>query len=385
MKPVLILILAAATLHPVAHAQNFEPYVTEILTNNPALKADRAAMRSEVMARVADNRLEATEIGFDYKWSVDNDETKLGLEVSQSFDWPGVYRARRRAAKSAEQALEARIRATERATALEARTLLCALVDANLRCDMLGKIVNNLDSLHNAMHLMLSHGEITELDHRKVTLSEIAMKQQLADAENERSATLGSIAALNGGQLPGGVADLSEYPAATLKPLAHYLAIDNPDAEALKAEAATDVLDAGVERLGLYPGFSLGYAFEREGLEHFHGFSIGLRLPRYSAKPRAEATKWQARAKELQAEQAMRERRTDIAASHKAAESTAKLIKEYKEAFGADYPHLLKRSLDGGQISYIDYFSELNFYLEARLDYLGRLLAYHTLLARLER
>lgn len=379
--PLLLLLALTPVLAP---AQTFNRIVDEVIDNNPSLAADRAAQRAETIARVAGNRLEATEVGFGYKWpTVAEEGVKWDFEVTQSFDWPGAYGARRRAARRAKAALDARLRVAERDLRVQTRTLLCKVIDANLRCDLLGSIVANLDSLHGAMHSMLMQRQITELDHRKVALEEVAMKQQLSDAESTRAATLASIAALNGGTLPAGVAELREYPDEQLKPLAEYLSAEVPEVTALSEDASTRVLDAKAERMGLYPGFSVGYAFESEGPARFHGFTLGLRLPGYSAKPKADAAEWEARALELQAEQAGRDRRAAITADHATAEITAGLLEEYRRAFGTDYPALLSRSLAGGQISYINYFSELNFYLSARLDYLTQLLSYHTILASL--
>lgn len=378
------LLLLFALMPVFGSAQTFNRIVDEVIANNPSLAADKAAQRAETIARVAENRLDATEVGFGYKWpSVAGEGEKWELEISQSFDWPGAYGARRRAAARARVALDARIRVAERDLRVQTRTLLCKVIDANLRCNLLESIVANLDSLHGAMHTMLERRQITELDHRKTVLMEVAMKQQLSDAESSRAATLASIAALNGGTLPAGVAELREYPDERLKPLAEYLSAEVPEVTALREDASTRLLDARSERMGLYPGFSVGYAFESEGPARFHGFTLGLRLPGYSAKPKADAAKWEAKALELQAEQAERERRAAITADHASAEIASALLENYRQAFGSDYPALLSRSLAGGQISYIDYFSELNFYLSARLDYLTQLLTYHALLASL--
>lgn len=366
-------------------AQAFDGFVAQVEANNPALAAERASEWAAVMTRVAENRVEATEIGFSYKWGEHpGDGNKLDFEVSQSFDWPGVYGARKRAARRAQDAGQARLQASKRALRLQVRTLLCGVVDANLRCDMLGEIVANLDSLHESMHYLLETRQITELDHRKVALEEVDMKSRLAEAERARAATLSELAALNGGMLPAGVADLREYPAEKLQPLVVYLHGEAPEVEALRGDAATMELDAKAERMALYPGFSVGYGFEREGTENFHGFSIGLRLPSYGAKPKAQAVGLEAAALEHKAEEARLSRRAAITADHAAAEISEGVLADYQRAFGSDYPHLLKRSLVGGQISYIEYFSELNFYLTARLDYLSQLLEYHTLLARLQ-
>lgn len=367
-------------------AEPFDAILSEISSNNAELKATRAEQTAEIISRRAENRLEAAEVGFDYKWSPASvAATKMGFEVSQSFDWPGVYGARRKAARRAQSAMASRLAEQQKSLELQAETLLLQIVDANHRYVMLRQIVANLDSLHGKMHIMLEQREATELDHRKVALEEIAMKQQLSEAESSRSEALALIAGLNGGELPAGVADLTEYPSAELLPLQEYLQQPAPEVVATREEAATSLLDARVAKMGLMPGFSVGYVLEREEGVNFQGFSLGIRLPEYSAKPQADAARMKAMALEHQAEQAEQTRRAEITAAYAAAEHTRRLLADYEEAFGTNYPQLLHQSLEGGQITYADYFTELNFYLAAHLDYDARLLQYHTLLATLRR
>ncbi len=361
-----------------------DSYVAEIIANNPELRVRRAEASAEIISRVASNRLEAAEAGFAYKWpSMAGEVTKIEFELSQSFDWPGLYGARRRSTKAAERALSNRAAAAEREVRLQVREALCELVAANNRVDLMSRMVANLDSLHERMHTMLNSGMATELDHRKLSLEEVAMKQQLADALQTRTEALSALATLNGGELPAGIAELREYGSEGLKPLDDYLAVADLESRALESEAEVMSLDARAERMGLAPGFSLGYVMEKEGPVYYNGFSVGLRLPEYGARPRAAALDLQAGALRLQAETSADDRRARAAADYSAAKVAADLIAEYERAFGHDYEQLLQRALGGGQMTYIDYFNELNYYLAAQVDYINARLTLHKLLGRL--
>lgn len=248
----------------------------------------------------------------------------------------------------------------------------------------MSRVVANIDSLHERLHLMLDSGEATELDHRKLSLEEVAMKQQLTDALQARTEALSALATLNGGELPAGIGELREFSSESLKPLADYLAVADLESRALESEAEVMRLDARSERMGLAPGFSLGYVMEKEGPVFYNGFSVGLRLPAYGAKPRAAALDLRAGALKAQAESAAADRRARLMADYSAAESAAKLIAEYERAFGHNYEKLLQRALDGGQMTYIDYFNELNYYLTARVDYINARMNYQLLLGRLQ-
>lgn len=384
MKKTLLLLLVLIPLMVWADHDPLGPIVDEIVANNPEIKSLTAEQAAEIMSRRADNMLEATEVGFDRKWSqFSRSDTKTGFEITQGFDWPGAYGARRKALRGYERMLNSRRLAADKELRRNARLLLLDITDANRRCSLLQQMVTNLDSLHTTLHALLERREVTELDHRKTALEEIALKQQLSEAMAARTDALSQLATLNGGSLPAGAADLCEYPADALLELQTYLSAPAPEVEALRLEAESSRLDARAGRMGLLPGFSVGYGFEREDGTYFHGFSIGLRLPEYSAGKRSDAAMLQASALEFRAEQADSERRQAISAAHRKAEITAKLLADYRTALGDNYPQLLQRSISAGQMTYAEYFTELNFYLSACLDFYAQQLAYHRLLALL--
>lgn len=378
MKLKLLLLCLAVPVMGMAES-TFETIVNQIKVNNPRMQALRAGHTAEIMQRHAENRLEATEAEFEHKWgSIAEAGTKMGVSVSQGFDWPGVYGARRRAARSLAAAQSLSYQAGVRDLELQARTLLLQVVDANLRRRMLSEILANLDSIHYDIHVLLDLRQVTEIDHRKVKLERIALLQQLLEAETGRSEALASLGALYGGELPPEVAELSEYPEQTLRPLSAYVERPDPAEAALQAEAETALIDSRVERMGLLPGFSVGAAMEREDGTNFFGFTLGVRLPQYGAASAAKAAELRALSARLQAEQVRRERMAELEGAHLAATRAEQLLKDYTEALGTDYPEMLMTLLNGGQITYADYLTEINFYLGARLDYLSRLLDYHT-------
>lgn len=366
-------------------AEPFEDIVNEIITNNPAFTAERAALIAELSERDASNRLDATEIGFDHTWATEAGAgTKMSVSVSQNFDWPGAYGARRNALRESRAYAAKRVEASRRALELNARRSILQVIDANRRCQLLRMVVNNVDSMSRHLHTLFEMREATALDYRKASIVLIGAKQTFVEAEQARSEALNDLAALNGGTLPAGVADLCEYPADELLPLESYLSRGSADAEASRAEAAASRFDAKSAKMGLFPGFSVGYIFQREGGMSFNGFSLGLRLPKYSAKAEANAAQLLANAQELQAQAEEAERNAEITSTYRTAQNTAKLLQQYELALGSDYVELLQKSLDGGQITYLDYFTELTYYVDQCLELCSRRLLYHTLLTTLQ-
>lgn len=370
MKQFIFLLVLVPTL---ASAHTFDEIAAEVVANNPTVKAEMASARADALTRTAKNRLNATNANFGYKWPMhENDGTKLSFGLSQAFDWPGVYGARRKASAAAARANNLRIAAAERQIDLQTRMALCDLVDTNKRIALLTQIIDNLDSLAATPNL-------SELDQKKIALRKIAVKQQLADARAAGAAATATIVALNDNTLPDGLESLSEYPPTTLQPLNRYIAALSFADNVGVADANTLMLDARAAEMGLLPGFSVGYILEYEKEKLFQGFSFGIRLPQYSAKPSADAARMEAEAMMLNTEAADNERRSALTTTYREAEAVKAILADYENVFSNDYAQLLADS----NISPIDYCTGLNDYLSAQLDYLTQLRRYNQLLLKL--
>lgn len=394
MKKLLIAIsamLAAVTLQ----ARDIESeIVDEIMRNNPELAAQAAAMRAETAAARADNNLADPEVEFERTWaSREGVDNKWSLSVSQSFEWPGAYRARSRANQAQAEALTLLQRARVLDKALEVRQLLLDWDFALRRRDMLETIAANTDSLEAATARAFEHGEATILDVKKLKLQKLKLHDRLAEAQAGIDATRAALIALNGGRSVNGLdpaARLTQLPEApALADEATYLdAFRNGDptlaAQKAQKEAARNRIKAA--NAASFPGLSLGYVHAYEEGAHFNGFSVGLTLPVFSRRNRRAAA--EAEAAEISWSGIDYEMRVnaDIIATYAKAKKLRRQLDSYNEAFiGSDYVSLLGYALAGGEISLIDYITETNFYLEAYEDYLTTEHAYRSALTRLRR
>ena len=94
-----------------------------------------------------------------------------------------------------------------------------------------------------------------------------------------------------------------------------------------------------------------------------------------AAKAEAEAARIQAESQVAQTVAAFDDARRRL-------EGLSSRMKAYDEALSdADYAVLLRKSLDGGQISMLTYIQEINFFLEARLSRENTARDYHAALA----
>lgn len=380
------LFVAAVASASAATAQtaDFNAIITEVLARNPQLAADSLTARADLLALAAEGNLPDPEVGFDHLWGSREGDPRWGLEVTQGFDWPGAYRARRRATSAARAAVEASARDRMRRAALEARLLLIDVVDANLNVKARRRIKENFDSLLSLTRRRFDSGDVTILTLKKMEFECYGAGADLEEAESNLDRLRADLAAMAGGKLID-TDGLTDFPQERLLAEADYMKRPSPALEALSLTADSRRLAAKAESLSRLPGFSVGYVHEYEEGEHFNGFSLGMTLPVFSTRHRRAEALARSEAAEAETTIARLNRNAAIRAAYAEAERLDRRVDTYHRVFGNDdYLHLLLKAYEQGQLTAHEYLGEINEYLSLYLDHLASETAYHRALARLQ-
>ena len=147
MKKILI---AAVALFAGISVQAQDPIyeiINLIVENNPGLRAKAATAEADKADLANANVLPDPEVSVSNMWGYSHLGNKFSVGVSQSFDWPGAYGARRSAASSRNQAAAFRMLAERLDVALSAKEQLYELVYIRQQIDLLHNLEGNLDSL----------------------------------------------------------------------------------------------------------------------------------------------------------------------------------------------------------------------------------------------
>ena len=115
--------LLSATL--AASATPFDDALATLLANNLAPRAEQLRAQAEIETMKADNQLPPPEAEFSRVWGSNAEVgNKWALSISQGFDWPGIYSARREAVRKARTASQYLYESTLLEARAEARQLL---------------------------------------------------------------------------------------------------------------------------------------------------------------------------------------------------------------------------------------------------------------------
>ncbi len=344
-------------------ADAFTEVTETILASDPSVRAERARLAGEIEQLRSANSLEGPEIGFGYKWG--SEINKWDLSVSQSFDWPGVYGARRKAARYRRYALDESLKAYRRSKESDIREQLIAYVASRRRLALMEEYSSNIDSVYKLSQTAYEHEQMTILDLWKVRVERELARARCIEAGNAMKTAADRIATMNGGEAVD-LERVTSYPGSAV---GEYDPSSSPSlASARWSQLAAEAESSAAGR-SRYPGFSVGYVHEVEGTSHFNGFTVGITLPMWKGRSDNLAAKLMAEAAEEAAEARRRELRSDYEALRQQSAALTAQADALEEAIGdeAKYRELLGKALHGGTITLHEYFGELNSLLDARL------------------
>ncbi len=387
LSAICLIVATAATAN--ADSGVYDSIISQITSNNLSLKAERASLESRGLEIKAANNLPDPELGFEHQWGEGALGNKWNITVSQSFDWPGAYRARSQASRQAENAFAMLYKSKENDLKLNARRLLIDISYCLQRRKLTETVNANVARLNELISTAYEHGQATILDLSKIKLQLAESKTALETIDSELASLRADLIALNGNQAVS-TDGLEAYDSDRLLSEDRYLeAIDCGDITAASLKAESDYQHAGaqVARLGAYPGFSLGYVHNVELGEKFNGFSVSVTLPFFSNRHKSRSALLAAEAAEIAVTDYHMSAQTRIVTDFETAKRLEKRIDAYDAIFAndVDYLTLLKKSYDGGQITVLDYLLEINYFTEARLNYLSLCHDYRLRLADLNR
>ncbi len=390
MKFPISLMALALTVCSVS-ASDFDKVLNTVVSNNMALKYADAENQAAIASLKSENTLDAPEIGFESLWGAKGIGDKRNFSISQGFDWPGVYAARREAIRKSQAAMQYLQESAMIEARQEVRLLLIDIIYAKQRIAATEKICDGLSSLQKTFRKAVDEGNETKLDYNKSVIEKIAAERELKTLRGEYAAMLASLRAMNGGKdvedLVASVGNVyPEVDLASLRPDVENIRAKDPAIAAMKADAEVQKSLLKVEKRSLLPGFTLGYSHEWEMGDRFNGFSVAVSLPFITGNKKVKASRLQVRASEMQQEMELIRLSAAMSGDYEKALLYRELLDQYEDIMNdnSDF-ELLKKAFDGGQINFLTYMQELNYFLAARRDFLETLYNYNCALARLQR
>lgn len=386
MKRLLIAAVSILTFLQ-AEAQDISTVLGEIEKNNVELQALRADNKASGLSLDSENTLEAPSVEYSpFFRKGAGGVASSELVVSQEFDFPTMYSARKKANKMQKEVMESEYGVRRRDLLLAAKEKCLDLIFLNKARDILQKRKGDSDALLSLYDKKMSNGDATALEINKIKMERIGLETELLQNEGMRRAIEEELTALNGNK-PMSAASISEYPAMVAVTDAESLkaSLMRKDPGVISAIAAVNASreEMNVARQGWIPKLSVGYRRNTEGDEASNGFLVGASFPIFSNGKKVKSAAARRAAAELYREDAYIKAESELNSALLELDNMKKSIAVFDVALMEKSLELLKKSVDAGNLSLIDYYTETDKIYTQLSDYLQMENQYQKVTARL--
>ena len=267
----------------------------------------------------------------------------------------------------------------------ESKSLLIEYIYLIKKLAIIDKRLKFADDIHNASLIRLEVGDANALEINKAKLHLMQVQKQEKEARTEVLAIREKLKSLNGGEEIG--ISVEDYPIESLIDIDYVmynrLSLDPELLYSQKYIEASQKQLKVTKNLHL-PKFNLGYGTETVADEKFKGFLIGVSIPLWSNKRAIQQVKFETQYYDLNALSINQSKIAETNVLYKKAASLEESLISYKTVLSnVNSEELLNQSLEAGEISIIDFFTEMFYYYEVYDDFLKVEKDYHQALAEL--
>ena len=380
MKRTLIILYMVCAAAPILCAQSvlksgWESWMAQIAQNNTTLKALHRQMQASVLANGSNLSLTDPEAEVAYLVGTPKGvPNRTNVSLTQSLDWDVLLGRRSALAKANNQVAYNDYRLAVQQVLTEADEQFTTLVYYNKLCGELSQRQTLAEEIERLYQQKFECGDINQLEVNKVRLNASVSRADWARANNERQQILANLQRLNGGQTVAFTDTVFPLAGKALPPLVDFqsalagsLAVQTAQAAVAQSEAEIKVAKAE----GL-PALTVGFQGEYIKQNNYSGLSLGFSVPIWgNSRKKIRKTEAELAANRLTVDDVIYQERAQVAklyASAQQLQQAANALQKDMQLMNND--QLLRRSLELGQISLLDYLLELSFYYTARTSQL---------------
>lgn len=388
MKMIIAAVVAFMYITGIAGAQSgIDRVLQSVEAENLTLKAERELMIAKGETFHTGYYPANPEVSYSLLFgenAVAGDKEEFG--ISQSFEFPTVYFNKLELAKKQQTLLAVEFNDFRRNILYKAGGLCYRIIRANQSNNELARRLRIAEDVKTAFDTKYKAGDIGVLDLNKSDMNLLKAQTEFDLNLIERTKLLTDLRAMNGGKtiaLPDTV-----YPKRVVEVYFDQSfgksSKSNPYLKQLRAEIEVSRVQADVTSSSSYPKINIGFRNVNEAGFNFSGFAAGISIPLYENINKTDAAELQVKAAEIKLESYLSEYETELKASYEKVRSLSKSVKKFREMFGAlDNTELLRRSLELGNISTLEYFLELEYYSDMKDRFLDLELEFNLALGEL--
>lgn len=368
MKTIITTLLVLFTGTNLNAQTNINSLLTSIEENNTTLQSLRESAEAHKLENKTGIYLENPEVGFDYLWGNPSDIGKrTDFSVMQSFDMATITGMKSKAANKQNVLVDWQYKADRMNILLEAKQYCIDLIYYNALRKELDLRLQHARTITNGYGDRLNSGDVSRLEYNKAQLNLSSVLGEISRIDVERNALLEQLKRLNGGK--DIVLDDDRYDEVLLPPLFddwfERTAAQNPLLAYARQEVEVSKQQVSLNRMQGLPSLSAGYMSEKVVGEQFQGLSVGISIPLWENKNRVKQAKAAVRAAESRATDSRLQFYNQLQLLYNRTAGLKVATEKYQQSLEmANSTELLKKALDAGEISLLEYMVEMGLYYD---------------------
>lgn len=355
---------------PVYAQDNVASVLNQIESNSTTLSAIRQQIEAQKIENRTDIFLNDPEVEFSYLWGKPSEiGTQRELSVTQSFDFPTAYAHRSKISKMRNNNLELQYKSERLNILLNAKQICINIAYNNALNKEYEARLENAQQIAKSYQSRFDAGDASILEKNKALINLTTVENEKKLIDIERKTLLSELKALNGGiEITFDDTEILNAPissdfnswyadAETKSPTLQYLSQQiDIDKQQVKLNTALSL-----------PKFTAGYASEKTSGEDFKGITVGISIPLWENKNKVKLAKAQVKSTELLLEDSKLQFYTHLQQLHKTTFGLQESAQTYRSSIlNNNNEELLKKALDAGQISLIEYLLESEYYYDVK-------------------
>lgn len=355
---------------PVYAQDNVASVLIQIESNSTTLSAIRQQIEAQKIENRTDIFLNDPEVEFSYLWGKPSEiGTQRELSVTQSFDFPTAYAYRSKISKMRNNNLELQYKSERLNILLNAKQICINIAYNNALNKEYEARLENAQQIAKSYQSRFDAGDASILEKNKalINLTTIENEKKLIDIE--RKTLLSELKALNGGiEITFDDTEILNAPISSdFNSWYADAEIKSPTLQYLSQQIDIDKQQVKLNTALSLPKFTAGYASEKTFGEDFKGITVGISIPLWENKNKVKLAKAQVKSTELLLEDSKLQFYTHLQQLHKTTFGLQESAQTYRSSIlNNNNEELLKKALDAGQISLIEYLLESEYYYDVK-------------------
>ena len=367
---------------------SIDQVLRSIETNNKSLQANTKMTDAQKLEAQTGKFLANPSVEWEQMWgNRNNPGSEYTLTVKQSLDFPTTYSNKNKLANLKANTIGFQSAAYRQQLLLNAKQTCIEIIYLRKQKSLLDERLANAETMFALYKKRFESGDANQLELNKIQLELLNAQNQSRLNKAALTAAEEQLRNLNGGNPI--TLDATDYPAGeeliNFEQLQAAFMDADPNLKSLTGDQEIANREVKLSRSLTLPKFDVGYK-RNAASDHvaYNVFMVGLSIPVFEKKNTLKKAKAQAEFATASLEDNRLNLKTNLQQLYQQAEALQISRADYAKVLEQQGNiELLNKALNAGQLSVIDYFTELSTIYDSHQSYLDVEKEYHSILAQL--